>query len=83
MNDKLILQAHIDKLHTTEMGSGRIKKNLRLDTDDIIKYCQEKIRNENCRVYRKGKNWYCEVEEVRITVNSSSYTVITAHFIKR
>ncbi|WP_288834306.1 DUF3781 domain-containing protein, partial [uncultured Catenibacterium sp.] len=29
-----------------------------------------------------GKNWYCEIENIIITINSYSYTIITAH-IKR
>lgn len=38
--------------------------------------------NENCHIYRQGKNWYCEIDNIRITVNACSYTIITAHIIK-
>ncbi|MDE5910121.1 MAG: DUF3781 domain-containing protein [Lachnospiraceae bacterium] len=26
-----------------------------------------------------GKNWYCEVDGIKITVNAHSYTIITAY----
>ncbi|MDE7162093.1 MAG: DUF3781 domain-containing protein [Anaeroplasmataceae bacterium] len=77
-----ILLENIDKVHTTEMGVERIKRNLKLDTNDVIQYCKEKISNSNCRIYRQGKNWYCEIEDIKITINAYSYTIITAHKIK-
>ncbi len=33
-------------------------------------------------IYKQGKNWYCEIENIKITINSYSYTIITAHIIK-
>ena len=33
-------------------------------------------------IYKEGKNWHCEIDNIRITVNSYSYTIITAHIIK-
>lgn len=79
-NAKTLLD-HIDKLHTTEMGITRIRKNLKIDVDDVVEYCKNKILTEDCTIYRKGKNWYCEVGNIRITVNSYSYTIITAHIV--
>ena len=32
--NKEILLSNIDKIHTTKMGMDRIKKNLKLDTND-------------------------------------------------
>ena len=81
MEDKQTLLKNIDKIHTTKMGINRIKRNLKLDTDDIIKYCKNKILNKNCNIYKQGKNWYCEIEGIKITINSYSYTIITAHII--
>lgn len=81
MDDKKVLLDNIDKLHTTELGITRIKKNLNLDTDDVVTYCRHKILNQNCTIYRQGKNWYCEVDGQKITVNAHSYTIITAHII--
>ena len=53
--DKRILFDNIDRIHTTDMGVDRIKRN----------------------------NWYICVEGCIITVNASSYTIITAHKEKR
>ena len=72
---------NIDKIHTTEMGMERIRKNLNLDIPDVVEYCKSLIMNKNCYIYRKGKNWYCEIDNIRLTVNAHSYTIITAHKI--
>lgn len=81
MEDKQILLNNIDKVHTTEMGIGRILKNLNIDTQDVVEYCKNKILDKDCYIYKQGKNWYCEVENIKITINSYSYTIITAHRI--
>ena len=77
--NKEILLSNIDKVHTTEMGNERIKKNLKLNTNDAVEYCKNKVLNKNCNIYKKGKNWYCEIDDIKITINSYSYTIITAH----
>ena len=77
--EKQILLDHIALLHTTSMGVARIKSNLQLDTDDVVGHCQQKILDQRCNIYRQGKNWYCEIDKIRITVNAYSYTIITAH----
>lgn len=82
MNDSKNLLDNIDKIHTTEMGVERIKRNLKKDTTDVVVYCKNKILDRNCNIYRQGKNWYCEVDNIKITVNAHSYTIITAHLIK-
>lgn len=79
MESKEILLSNIDKLHTTEIGIERIKRNLKINTENVVKYCKEKILDNNCNIYKQGKNWYCEVDNIIITVNSYSYTIITAH----
>lgn len=79
---KEILLSNIDKVHTTKMGIDRIKKNLKLDTDDVVEYCKNKILDKNCNIYKQGKNWYCEIYNIKITINSYSYTIITVHIIK-
>jgi len=78
---KEILLLNIDKVHTTEMGVDRIKKNLKLNTYDVVLYCKNKILDKNCNIYKQGKNWYCEIDNIKITINSYSYTIITAHII--
>ncbi len=72
------LLKNIDRIHTTSMGIDRIKKNLSIDTD-VVEYCKKIILNKNCNIYKQGKNWYCELDNIKITVNSYSYTIITAH----
>lgn len=76
------LLLNIDKLHTTKMGINRIKTNLKLDNCDVVDYCKSKILDSNCYVYKVGKNYYCEVDNIRLTINSYSYTIITAHFME-
>ena len=80
--DKEVLIKNISKLHTTELGKTRIINNIQVKSKDVVEYCKEKITNNNCNIYRKGKNWYCMIDNIVITVNSSSYTIITAHEIK-
>jgi hypothetical protein len=69
---------NIEKIHTTELGSVRIRRNLELETKDVVKWCKQKIRQAD-NVYKKGKNWYVSFENCVITINAHSYTIITAH----
>ena len=80
--NKEILLSNIDKVHTTEMGIDRIKRNLKLNTNDVVEYCKNKILDKECNIYKQGKNWYCEIDNIKITINSYSYTIITAHIMK-
>ena len=73
------LLKNIDRIHTTKLGISRIKNNLKIDNDDVVKFCINKIINKDCKIYKKGKNWYCEIDNIIITINSYSYTIITAH----
>lgn len=77
--NKEILLSNIDKIHTTKLGIDRIKKNLKLDTDNPIEYCKNKLLDKNCNIYKQGENWYCEIDNIKITINSYTYTIITAH----
>lgn len=77
--DKELLLSNIDKVHTTKMGIDRIRKNLKIDTNNVVDYCKNKVLDKNCNIYKKGKNWYCEIDNIKITINSYSYTIITAH----
>ena len=60
--NKDILLSNIDKIHTTEMGSDRIKNNLKLNTNDVVEFCKNKILDKNCNIYKQGKNLYCEID---------------------
>lgn len=79
VNNKQLLLDNINKVHTTEMGIDRIKKNLRLDINDVVEFCKSKVIDKKCNIYKQGKNWYCEVDNIVITINSYSYTIITGH----
>ena len=70
---------NLDKLHTTELGIVRIKRNLSLDTDDVVGWCKDKISSDNAVITRNGKNWYINIDACVLTVNAYSYTIITAH----
>lgn len=74
-----ILINNIDKIHTTKLGIERIKRNLKLNTNNVVEYCKEKILDKNTKVTKQGKNYYCKKDNIVITVNSYSYTIITAH----
>ena len=76
--NKNILTENLYKLHTTEQGIKRIKKNIGIK-EDVVEYCRKKILDKNCKIKKEGKNWYCEIDHIIITINSYSYTIITAH----
>lgn len=82
MNTNNELFKNLDKLHTTELGVVRIKRNLSLDTDDVVDWCKTKINSSDASITRNGKNWYVRVDNCIITVNAHSYTIITAHKVK-
>ena len=76
MSDLLL---NINKIHTTKLGITRINNNLGINEKDVVNYLKSKILSSNCNIYKKGKNYYCEIEDIIITINSYSYTIITAH----
>ena len=74
------LAENLEKLHTTQMGTERIKRNLNLQVDDVVTWCKEVIEQADI-IIGQGKNWYVYRSGVVITVNAHSYTIITAHKI--
>ncbi len=80
MND---LIENINKIHTTEMGAERIKRNLKIETSDIVKWCKMQLTDKNTTVERVGKNYYVTTDFCKITINAHSYTIITAHKLTR
>lgn len=80
---KKIVLANIDKIHTTKMGIDRIKRNLNINDIDVVKFCKNKLLNEDCNIYKNGKNFYCKTHNIIITINSFSYTIITAKFLTK
>ncbi|MCR5313394.1 MAG: DUF3781 domain-containing protein [Bacteroidaceae bacterium] len=83
MEGKDDLQSNINKIHTTTLGAERIKRNLKLGDRDAVAYCKAIISDKESSIYRRGKNWYCTKDKIVITINSFSYTIITAHKQKK
>lgn len=81
MNNKELL-LNINKIHTTKLGHERIIKNLQLTEIDVVEYLKKRVLNENCKTYKKGKNYYCQIDNIIVTINSHNYCIITAHLIK-
>ena len=80
MNQEHELIRNLDRLHTTESGIKRIRDHLALRADlDVISWCRDQIRDKEAIIAKNGKNWYISTERCIITVNASSYTIITAH----
>ncbi|GFZ33233.1 hypothetical protein CSC2_37590 [Clostridium zeae] len=83
MDDSSELILNLDKLHTTDLGVVRIKRNISLDVEDVVRWCRNKIQNPDASIIRRGKNWYVDIDDCEITVNAYSYTIITAHKVKK
>lgn len=75
------LLENLDKIHTTELGEQRIKRNVRKvkEIDDAVGFCKSIITGNESKIYRKGKNYYCENDKIIVTINAYSFTIITAH----
>ena len=53
-------------------------KHLNIDCNNVIEWCKEEIKN--CYIVKEGKNYYAINNKYIFTINSYSYTLITAHF---
>ena len=73
------LIGNIERVHTTDMGVDRIRRNLGLGDIDVVAWCKERILEPTAVIERQGKNWYVHIDGCVITVNASSYTIITCH----
>ncbi|WP_432962742.1 DUF3781 domain-containing protein [Treponema sp. OMZ 840] len=82
VENKQILLQNSETIHTTEMGIDRIRKNLKLGAVDVVEFCKKKISDKKCSIYKQGKNLYCEIDGIKITINSYTDTIITAHKVK-
>ncbi len=83
INETNNLFLNLDKIHTTKLGEERINRNLGLKSCNVINFCIDKIKKQNSFIYRKGKNYYCEIDNIAIVINASSYTIITAHKLNK
>lgn len=73
------LLANISKIHTTKLGIERIKKNLDIDVENVVEYCINLIKKEDSQIKCKGKNYYVLIDNIELTINKTSYTIIMAH----
>ena len=73
-----MLKENVQKVHTTDLGARRIKRNLGL-RGDLIEWCKELILDDSTQIVRHGKNYYVQAKGCILTINASSYTIITAH----
>lgn len=72
-----------EKIHTTELGVIRIKRNLSLTTNDVVGWCKAQIQLPEANIESKGKNYYVHIHGHVITINKYSFTIITAHKDKK
>lgn len=70
---------NLDKLHTTESGEQRIRNNFGLNVENVVEWAKDTITAPGTQIERIGKNFRVNAEKYYITVNASSYTIITAH----
>ena len=73
MEDKKILLDNIDKIHTTEMGVNRIKRNLKIDKDDVVEYCKNKMMEKITIYTNKVK---IDIAKLEISKSLSIHIVI-------
>lgn len=76
-----VLFTNLDKLHTTELGEQRIKQNIELKTNCISDWCRLCILDKKSSISLRGKNWYVNTGTCIITINATSFTIISAHKI--
>lgn len=56
MNSHRDLLDNLSKLHTTELGIERIKRNLNLADIDVVDFCRQLIAADDCTIQKRGKN---------------------------
>lgn len=75
------LYLQLNRIHTTEQGEARIRRNLALTAEDVVAWCRDAVVHAR-EIERRGKNWYVYVDQAVLTINAHSFTIITAHRIK-
>lgn len=73
---------NLNKLHTTELWTQRIKKNLSLETNDVLSWSKNKILSPQSKIFKQWKNYYVQIDNYIFTINSNNYSIITAHKTK-
>ena len=57
------------------MSIERIKRNLDLNTQDVVERCKTKILDKRSSIIRKGNNRSVSIDDIIITVNTYSYII--------
>ncbi len=70
------LLENIDKLIISQKDIIKINRNIQLDTNNIIKWCVDKVKLKDSVITKKGKNWHVEVDGFIITIKASNYQII-------
>ncbi len=78
MNSELI--KNIDKLHTTELGEIRIKRNLSLECDDTVRWCRD-LREKTAVM--GGRSRHCRRRACAQPTKSEQITEALANGFKR
>ncbi len=74
--------ANIDKLNTDEKLLKRISSEFNITSvNALVEYCKKLITKKRCKILREGKNWCCEIDNIRIIVNAVNYTIVAMHVI--
>lgn len=67
------------------MGEIRIRKNIAFlpvkAGKNINEWAREIITNNAAKITTRGKNYYIELDNIILTVNRNTFTIITAHKI--
>lgn len=71
------LMIDLGKLHTTNSGAARIKRNLNLQVEDVVLWCQEFVKQADI-IIGQGKYLYVYRSGVVITISPQNNTIITA-----
>lgn len=73
------LLANLDKFHTTDLGKVRLQKHLLLREENPVLWAKGFIQRSETKISHKGKNFYVSDNHIMLTINASSYTIITGH----
>ena len=77
MKEKFL--ANLDKFHTTDLGKVRLQKHLLLREENPVLWAKGFIQWSETKISYKGKNFYVSDNHIVLTINASSYTIITGH----
>lgn len=72
------LRLQPDKLHISDAGTARVRRNLKMPDTDLVQWCKETVQQADL-IITQGKYCYVYRQGVVITVRLPAKTIITAH----